>query len=1681
MMKSINPSQQKIAEKLVILNERTWGIITRLYNIKKACDDVKSKPKFLTERNLENAIKTITKKFPTMDNRSSTTIFQSVNPIRQEMIKALSLYYNTFVDLMDLKDHIAELLTIIDACQLIFNISVNCDLTQLYMNLVTGYVSMMILLSRIDDRKAVLGLYNAAYELHNGLHEACFPRLGQMILDYEQPLKKLSEEFVLLSAIGSLASVYVRRNLTADQWRAGQMLTLVGASNQVVYVNQSDTIPCEYLSMDTMNRWIVFGLAMCHGALSQPVFCDLWQRALEYDLVVTLFRDEVFYPHQYIQTFFEGIKGYNKRISDVKEFYATALQQSGYIHSEKRKFLRTALKELFLILSDQPGLLAPKILLVLMALSFTKDEVEWLLRHTNYWPAKTSTKSRSGDELGDRMLPELLFYMVELRGLLLRYAFVVQRYHVTYLSGYDALALNEMLQSIASIPSESNVIFSSFCQTIADLSVSDFRNDSTPYDFRGLRLDWYRLQAYTSSQRSSFSIHEHPKLACLMNTSVFHLKMVDFLDHMVNETSNLSLYCFYSNLFETHFRMCLAYPSQSRFVCVFPMLCSHFACCLHEMCPEERVHISEKSLSLCTLLLEEMAKETRNVVANVCEKHCLLSEELLPKNCAKMIVEAIQRQRKKSGFMTLDKKGTKRPLSPQSVLPGDESYRLSRDEMTVLDKLQFALSELCFAIDYYPQVVVWDHTFAPREYLIQHLGIRFNKTIVALTMYDKETQTIAKPSELLNSIQTYMDVLQTIENYVQIDIVGLFNNVLSQQTQHQDCYGDETLTSIYTRWYLEVLLRRVSTYQFLYSGHLRTFVTNPTVDSGTNLIPEEHTDYAELKALAQLLSPLGVKFMSERLMWHVASQINELKKLVLQNRDTLRTMRSSYDRPDKMRTLYRHLIESDSSKKQINAVDNLLQRVTIIGEIISFRDLLNDALRDVVSDRVPFLFNCVKSFQDSFPDDVPDTLEVSEMFSAAGLPCIVDAHLVNAIRAQKQDEATEEDYSVCCLLMVFIAVSLPRLAHSDNLCYQATLDTHMSNSHCIAKAVSSIAGALFTIHRHDDVIARMKEFLALASSSLLRMNADASDREALRNKESAYVILEQIVEQSPFLTADLLESCFPYNLVRNAYRCCYEQAFSHAVVISRLCYNGIEWDQYKDDTSTFKPSALVCSYAPNRETGNSKNQQAQVRVLKFIFLFVQQKLPQQCCNGVVRRRDKNETKRQPNDTAYLQKEKKLAKKRCSWHFARNQEAKLELDRIRDGHHNLPRRLQFYRLRCLDKLMSEVQYPLEGSLDAVPTTPAEQPNDVVIQGDEASREYPGKRFVKLYNFKDVVFYAGDGVEFTDNCEQFSTTMTDAPIQEPAHCAPSDKTNPISAMKDNPAMNEKEKDDEHTENREPREGNSYNTTLFPRVCGSVSDCADAYIVEAKTCTEIEVNFDQRRPKKDICQFCNGTGHSHRSCQQLKLKCYICGTWGHPGYLCEMRACLICFTFGHFSSKCPMSRSNIYKRICNRCHCRGHLEKDCPDVWRQFHSSTGSHCELGQNWEKKNRTCLYCFNCGNEGHLGHQCNQAGLYNNRIFQFKPYVTVYSTLEELRITKSSQELEFYGRLHKARESSRQKESTVLKNKHLKTFGSFRNRKRQKRTFYARGRKRLLLQEQSSLRSETSVVSNTQTEGHKDY
>lgn len=68
-----------------------------------------------------------------------------------------------------------------------------------------------------------------------------------------------------------------------------------------------------------------------------------------------------------------------------------------------------------------------------------------------------------------------------------------------------------------------------------------------------------------------------------------------------------------------------------------------------------------------------------------------------------------------------------------------------------------------------------------------------------------------------------MNVLQTVENYVHVDITRVFNNCLLQQTQALDSHGEKTISALYNTWYSDVLLRKVSGGNIVFSMHQRAF------------------------------------------------------------------------------------------------------------------------------------------------------------------------------------------------------------------------------------------------------------------------------------------------------------------------------------------------------------------------------------------------------------------------------------------------------------------------------------------------------------------------------------------------------------------------------------------------------------------------------------------------------------------------------------------------------------------------------------------------------------------------------------------------------------------------------------------------------------------------------------------
>lgn len=78
-------------------------------------------------------------------------------------------------------------------------------------------------------------------------------------------------------------------------------------------------------------------------------------------------------------------------------------------------------------------------------------------------------------------------------------------------------------------------------------------------------------------------------------------------------------------------------------------------------------------------------------------------------------------------------------------------------------------------------------------------------------------------------------------------------------------------------------------------------------------------------------------------------------------------------------------------------------------------------------------------------------------------------------------EIDDDEHLLVCLLMVFVAVSVPKLASNESSFFRASLEGHSNNIHCLAYAINHIFGALFTICNQGDIEDRMKELLAVSN------------------------------------------------------------------------------------------------------------------------------------------------------------------------------------------------------------------------------------------------------------------------------------------------------------------------------------------------------------------------------------------------------------------------------------------------------------------------------------------------------------------------------------------------------------------------------------------------------------------------
>ncbi|KAM7541124.1 hypothetical protein Aperf_G00000035243 [Anoplocephala perfoliata] len=1211
--------QPKVAERLSILNRRQLGVLSRLHFMKTTLADADTRHPFLPggDKAFDNAWKVLLKKFPTVDTRSISTLNIFCN--QKEIYKQASLLYYNFVDVLEVKDNVLDLLQRINNAGIHLEITLNSDLTYLYLELITNYFAIMYFLTRIPDLKAILMLFNFLFEQANGKPEPNFARMAERFADpLEMLLKRLLEEFkpfasVLSVALASLNDFFVRRTVRAQNWRDSLFLNIFAEPSKITHTALSDQLACELLSYEVMERWVVFGFLLIGPSSGEGE--DSFARirlALRNSYVVVLFRDEVIHVHGLLTLFFESVwtgKSSSKRLSDIKEAMSIAYSQAPGAHSDRRAYLRSSLRQLHSVLSDQPGLLGPKAFIVFWGLSYAADEICWLLRHSCNVPPK---KNINVDEFADVALPELLYYIEDLRHLVRRYATVIQRFHIQMLPSYDAPGLEEYLRpSINFLPMDEVEIFNGMLTQLRE--VEDILTSNSPRhcEFASLRLDWLRLQAILSAKDSPLPLTNCRRLAEHLHSTTFHTRLIDQIEDLLRQVSDLSVYYFYWNKLEEVFNHSLVYPSQLRYAGVFLSMPASFVNICHEMCPRERFIIGRTAGNLTRRFCRKLVDSLCAAFFTHLEEVCILTEQLAPhKSVPWLIEEKLMKKKSAEDDGTIKKnKANAGPPVNAIVTPGTESLRRNRIDQTSYDKTLFTLSQLCSALTFRRDLHAFEEVFDPRTVLQTDLQMRLFEYLRPILPAaptnpndkgDTDSLRLMRPSDMLRRARAVMEVLIDLEDLVRIDVVAVFSSVFEQHTQPSSDTSKNvsTLATYYSEWYADDFIQQAYAGHFVYSPLLRSFVTMSSPDV-PRFRAEEYADLVELRALSELIGPVGMKYLDGRIIDQIGSRVDEVKKLVILNRPLLEELRGAFDDPVKTRKL----------AAQLQKVDMLLSYLREIGVGLAFLALCREALGDVVKLRTPFLVETVKSIRTHMrrqgkgkllPPPVFDsdaTLEGSEveagtervtrllevqlltsnLCTAMGVTTDgLDAGLCQLLRLSQRTSSSMNggagpastiaepplnlQYHIACLFIVFVANALPQLAKVSGCAYQVNLAANEGNMHCIAYAVTTLMICMFSVLSPGDLEERSTEFLALASSNLLRLgletcsslvsaaeisgtsDSSASSRHSnysnsatSGNRDSVYLLFDEIVRLSPVLTANLQEACFPYALIRSAY------------------------------------------------------------------------------------------------------------------------------------------------------------------------------------------------------------------------------------------------------------------------------------------------------------------------------------------------------------------------------------------------------------------------------------------------------------------------------------------------------------------------------------------------------------------
>eukprot|EP01117_Protostelium_nocturnum_P003960 TRINITY_DN15235_c0_g1_i1.p1 TRINITY_DN15235_c0_g1~~TRINITY_DN15235_c0_g1_i1.p1 ORF type:complete len:1144 (-),score=340.06 TRINITY_DN15235_c0_g1_i1:56-3487(-) len=1128
-------AQSKFPESSIILREYGEGLLQRLAHSKRVLNGP-ARPFLLSDASFNKLVAILPKKFPDFDPSIDRTVGYDMFQSRAKQIyEQLEPIYYSFVDCQKFTRSALAILTTGTSFS-DYKMDENLNVTTNFLELLSLYSKAIMALSTFEEAKIVSIAFARAHQLQKSLaepdYQAFAPFLQSLSAD---PLKMMQEETKGIQQASSKALLNLFK--TYAQIRTVSALRDSGAFN---FIQKPEDVPKpvidkvhhQMLYGDKMLGWILFGYLAVPEALGAPGAVELLKTAISEGWVQTI-KDNLTVSLQVdFNTTFGSYKSKAAALKDkkktLKEGIAKQLE-SPMRHREFRTFIRHELHTLLCLFQDEPGLLAPKFLMVLDALQLAREEILWYFRHAKAALPKNAKKQIFEEEFKDIKIAELIDLMTTFKQLLKEHKSLVQNYYVEYLRGCHSRELAASTDGTFAngIPGGA--------ATIVESIKEEIKNARVDSDFRTTRLNWLRAEC-------AFSANSAPQMLSKISTALsrftlvmLHTRFIDEFDELVEDATSLhGLYSYRDQIQEYLVRGMQVTPVHTM---ALIKLIADFPTKVNRYNADEFNDVTTNSTTLVEKSLDEIAARIVALLNDVAKSYVSFDHQLTESNAAYKLLSTAPNYKPAKDFVP-------------PVVPGSESDFKKRTEHNQLRAIEQNAWELCMTLNQYHEIVVYNSAYAPKEYLREKIQESFRKYVRSNAMVEipgKDEkhieQVIQRPSILESAINSYISALKLIENYLDLDIDDLLREVLMGESyvtalkksgtldwvdvDEGEVKYNGNLIGFYVQWYGDFISKKLTQPNIVFSPNRKCFASK----TGMSFHAELYADLNEFKCLANLVGPYGIKLIEREVLKFVLASVNGIKDSISLNRLTLDELSKNYfNEPTCNETL-----------KRLKDADAFLSRSISIGNALCFRELLHEALRWVSQEKIPHIYATVHA---SFKQYRTNTFMANEFIPLDTLAYDCGVNVGTADQALKKAISRaigSADAPLLDLLPYMYAASFTSLTWKE-ADYKAIIEAHTNNIHTLAKAINFLVLAFKSVNtvnaNEKEIVDQLKIFTEVSSVILLRMsrNLTVKDKTLPTNLPAVLIFLDLFLEESPLLTRDALESVFPYALLRNEWK-----------------------------------------------------------------------------------------------------------------------------------------------------------------------------------------------------------------------------------------------------------------------------------------------------------------------------------------------------------------------------------------------------------------------------------------------------------------------------------------------------------------------------------------------------------------